>query len=424
MARIYSKGFVFKHHGKWRLALDYREGETKKRLTKTTPIRCCEDTYDDATGKLIKRDNRGKAQATLLLNQWRDNLVLRASAAEDEARRIQEEERLRQGCADTSLYDYAQKYLSNHHAKESTLQGYRAALHRLNGSRAASTPIGELTAKEILEWEADLYKDGLTQTTVAKYHSFVSQVLKFATSVGDIDKHPLKGVMRAPRAVPKPVNALIEKDSLMVVRTLCSMERTDLVVGALIALKTGMRRAEICALRWTDIDFTADTIHLTHAFTKVVGGWRLDTPKDPCGGDATRDIPFGIELKELFDEWRYAQRRRLLDFGAQWSDSLFVIGNPYTGNNMSPAVFGRAWSTLATVMNWRGTQNEIVTLHDLRHTFATLAVAHNMDIMCLASILGHRDPGFTLRRYAIVLEDSKRRSMQIMDGVITLKSVA
>ena len=421
MTRIYTKGFVFKHCGRWRLGIDYREENGKRgRLTKLTQIRCGEDVIDKSTGKVLKRDNRGKAQASILLSQWHDALVLAESAAETERRQHEEEERLQNGCADTLFYEYAKGYLNKHHAKESTLTGYKAALRKLNGSRAANTPIGLLTAKEVLEWESELYRDGLSQTTVAKYHSFVSQVLKFATSVGDIDRHPLKGVMRAPRAVPKPVNALVEKTALDVIQVLSSMERSDLTIGALTAIRTGMRRAEICALRWSDIDFPGGTIHLTHSLTKVEGGWKLDTPKDPCGGDATRDIPLGPNLKRLLDEWGKAQKAQLDDFGVPWSDTLYVIGNPYTGKYKSPEVFGRAWTTLAKVMNWTGTQNETVTLHDLRHTFATLAVSHGMDIMCLASILGHRDPGFTLRRYAIALEETKRNSMWMMDGVLSL----
>ena len=63
-------------------------------------------------------------------------------------------------------------------------------------------------------------------------------------------------------------------------------------------------------------------------------------------------------------------------------------------------------------MGWLGTQGRPVTYHDLRHTFATVAIAEGIDVMSLAAILGHKDPSMTMRVYAIALAGPKRQAMK------------
>lgn len=412
MRKTYTNGFVSKHHGKWRANLDYvDELGQRRRVTKATGIKCYSDIKDPVTGDIIKRDNRGKAQAELVLRAWRDKLIESDKRADEQGA-----ESGRSCSGDAPLYDYARSYLENHHAKASTITGYRAALKRLNGTVAGSTPLSRLTAKEIKAWETDMYEDGLCQTTVAHYHAFIAQVIKYAVAVGDIGRSPL-GAMRAPRRKLKPVNSLLPQTARDVVECLDALGPTPLSTGALLALACGMRRGEICALRWLDVDLEGGVVHVTHGLTKG-RGFRMDTPKDPDGGDVTRDIPIGENVSRRLLARRSAMASSLAGLGMGWSDALFVIGDPLTGSFKSPDVLGNEWRTLSRLKGWTGTQGEVATLHDLRHTFATLCVANGMDIMCLASVLGHRDPSVTLRVYAIALEEPKREGMQRMDELL------
>lgn len=411
MGRKYSPGFVAKHHGKWRAYLEYTEpGSKRRRLTMTTAVKCFDDVLDPNTGEVIKRDNRGKGQAELALQKWRTELI--AQEAKEQA---SASNRSSAG-SDASLYEYAAGYLQNHHVKATTLDGYRAALKRLIGTQAGNAPLRLLTAKDVKEWESDMYADGLTQTTVAHYHAFVAQVIKFAVAVGDLENNPL-GAMRAPRRKPKPVNSLNSATVKSVNDALDSLGATPLSIGARLALMCGLRRGEICALRWQDVDLDQHILHINHALTKD-RGYKLDTPKDPEGGDATREIPIG----EMLEGWLVRRKSEMNsvveDVGGHWSDDLYVIGNPLSGKPQNPDVLGREWKILANLNQWVGTQGQIVTLHDLRHSFATLCVANNMDIMCLASILGHRDASITLNVYSIALEQPKRASMERMDLIL------
>lgn len=66
----------------------------------------------------------------------------------------------------------------------------------------------------------------------------------------------------------------------------------------------------------------------------------------------------------------------------------------------------------------KGTQGAVPKFHDLRHSFATIAVASGADIKTVSVLLGHADPAMTLRVYADSLEDSKRAQMEKLDELL------
>jgi integrase len=108
-----------------------------------------------------------------------------------------------------------------------------------------------------------------------------------------------------------------------------------------------------------------------------------------------------------------------LSGAGEWDEGLYVAGDAVTGAFGNPEVLGREWAALTAAEGWRGTQGEHVRFHDLRHTFATPAIANKMDVMTVASILGHRDVSTTLNVYAIALEESKRKTMDAVDGILS-----
>lgn len=401
--RNYTNGFVRKNGNYWMAVISWQEDGQQSKTSKSTGIRCYKDRRGP-DGSVTRRDNRGKAAAEEFLKNWRDELV--------------EEERRTCGMVESTstLYEYAKHYLDLHNARPSTKDGYRSALRRLAGTECGNTPMRELTADSFLKWENDMLEDGLNQNTIAHYHAFVAQVVKYAVAVGDVLRSPLGG-MRPPRRRPKPVNSLTPEGVGEASKKLDNMGATPLAIAARLALMTGMRRGEICALRWQDVDLAKRQISVLHALSKGKG-FVMDTPKDVAGKDSRRTVSIGPRLAELLMERKDAMREARGEF-CDWNESLFVAGDPVTGAFLNPQVLGREWAMLARAENWRGTQGEIVRFHDLRHTFATLAIANHVDVMTVAGLMGHRDVSTTLNVYAIALEESKRVAMDEMDAVLS-----
>lgn len=109
------------------------------------------------------------------------------------------------------------------------------------------------------------------------------------------------------------------------------------------------------------------------------------------------------------------------EFGLEWDEGLYVTGNAVTGANMSPMVLGKDWRSLARALHLKGTQGERPCFHDLRHTFATLAIASGVDVKTAGVILGHADAQVTLNVYADALADTKRSSMDMIDKVLSTR---
>lgn len=95
-----------------------------------------------------------------------------------------------------------------------------------------------------------------------------------------------------------------------------------------------------------------------------------------------------------------------------------MVGDAREGSFKSPQCLSKEWRQLAAVLRLVGTQGRRPTFHDLRHTFATIAVASSVDIKTVSVLLGHADPAMTLRTYADSLEASKRSGMERLDGIL------
>ena len=390
----YTTGSVIKRNGLWRLQVDEIDDDgCRRRITKMTSIAC---TASGSTGKNLARRE---------LARWREQL-------EAEAER-EEEIRSRPGRA-SKVRAYAQAYLNRHGGISAvTREGYQNAVDNFGfvGDRLLS----ELTSADVEDWESQQRADGLSSATIAKRHAFLAQVIKYAVAAGDLDRSPL-GLVRAPRRAPKPVNALDQNQAAEVMAALAKGGTDPVCVAARIALFTGMRRAEVCALTWGNVDFSRSEIRVVRALTRVKGGFSISSPKDVSGTGALRTIPMPAQLADLLREVKEEQFSARTSAGKNWTDELYVLGNPITGTWKSPSKLTSSWAAMAKLAGWTGCQGERITFHDLRHTFATVAIANGIDVMSLAAILGHRDASMTLNIYAMALQEPKRRAMEQLNG--------
>ena len=404
MGVTYSNGFVFKSKRSkhWRMAVDrVDEDGTTKRLLKTSTVPCSPDTkHDDGS---VKQNARGKALAEQALRAWRDELVAKA------------DDRV---WSEAQFYEYAKEYVSKKERTKSvshqTATGYSAILKQLNGTRLGRCRISHITADIISEFMEELLENGLSTTTANKAHVFLKSVCREAVRRGDLPGNPFD-LVNPPRRHPKPVNSLT-KDGLSRLNAKLAEAADDPVcVAARLALMTGMRQGEICALRWVDIDLKERVLRVDHSLVRVKGSYEMSVPKTP---KSRRLIPFGESLAATLRDRKARMKFDAADAGLGWDDRAFVLGTP-DGRWMNPYYLGQQWSSFARFNDVRGTQGEQVRFHDLRHTFATLSIMGGVDVKTVSVILGHASAAMTLDIYADALEDSKRAGMELMDSILS-----
>lgn len=405
--RTYSEGHIEKNHGQWRAIISWQEEDGRRvRSSRNTGIKCFEDKVT-RTGK-VRVDNRGRAQALEALREWRDELVRT------------EEERVATPDSGTPLLQYVRDYIEGKRWSGSvltvTLDGYETYAKHLLGTELAKTPLGEVTSRQLQEWENNLsVVDGLQPTTVAHIHAFMRQVFRHAMRIGDLRSDPYVAV-HAPRRSKKPINSLDKAGVVKLNEKLYQRGLDDFTVAVRLALMTGMRQGEVCALRWLDVDLDGGYIHVNHALSRSKGAYAFEDPKTE---KSRRTIPIGDELRSVLKAWKANQHYEMAALDLPWTDELFVIGSPVEKKWKSPMVLGQEWRSFAKTEKITGTQGERLNFHGLRHTFATLAIASGVDVKTVSALLGHANASMTLNVYADALDKSKQEGMRLIEEIIS-----
>lgn len=246
--------------------------------------------------------------------------------------------------------------------------------------------------------------NGLSAKTVTDVLSLIRNVLKYAIRKG--------------MYVPCDGSAIQVKRTAMPMRVLSKTEQEQLCkyilaepepcnIGILVCLFTGLRVGEICALRWEDVSFLDQTIHVHHTLqrvqnklgkgskTKIV----VTTPKSAC---SIRTIPIPDELNKVLAAYKKSSSGYLLTNDV----SRFV--EPRTMQNR-----------FKKVLKLNGI--EPANFHAIRHTFATRCIEVGFDVKSLSEILGHATVNITMNRYVHPTLELKKENMKKLSSLLAVK---
>ncbi|WP_322154603.1 site-specific integrase [Paratractidigestivibacter sp.] len=310
---------------------------------------------------------------------------------------------------DLTVYEYVEKRIDlmerNGTVEYSTITTYRSsAVHIKEGFEGVK--VCELDADRIEEWLGDLAESGYGTSVRRKAFRLLRQCLKHATITRVIDRDPTEGIKQPPDVkVNEGSNALDKKGRNKLDQCFKNLaNHTPTTAAATIALWTGLREGEICALRWSDIDFAKGFLWVHHAIGRGKGGCYEKDPKT----HHIRNVAMSEDLSDFLMEWKREQ------FEVMGPDEeRYVLCNA-DGRFIDPNAIGKNWSLLSRSFGLVGSKDRPVTFHDLRHTWATLAIESGVDVKTAASNLGHSNPVMTLARYASESDDAKRRAAELL----------
>lgn len=377
----YSSGRVERRkapHKGWRAVLDYEEGGKRKRKTKTL-------------------DARTKTEANRMMNVWWAEMEKAVEEAPEPAPATE----VPTSTLAEVLAAHIERAESVGAISPRTATDYRTALARVP-DEVAGTPVARLTGAQLAQMEARL-SERYAPHSVRKVHSLVKAALGAMARDGVLPRNPMDGVKGPPNRNARPgINALDSAARERLKAVLADAVPCPGVMAATVSLYTGLRRGEVCGLRWQDVDLDRGTMWVRRSI-EVVGG-KVAVKGTKTGRD--RDVAIPDTLAEAMRGWR--------DSGA--AGDVYVIGS---GDGYArPDAVSHEWSALAKALDLRGTEGRLCTFHDLRHTWATAAVAAGIDIKTVSSNLGHANAAMTLNIYASADPEAKRRAAEVMDSVI------
>jgi len=268
--------------------------------------------------------------------------------------------------------------------KPSTLQGYVSITRGRLQPRWGSTSLNAITHSDIQSWISD-ENSRVSARTVRSYHRVLSMILKYAIRDGRLSRNPADGI-RLPRIRQKK-HPYLTHAQLHELADLCGSQ--GLVV--LFLGYTGLRWGELAALEVRNVDFRRRRIQVERAVVELANGTLVyGAPKN----HQQRSVPFPTFLVD--------QLRHLV--GERGPHELLFRspnGHPLRVNNWRRKAFDRAADELIE----RHPDLLRPTVHDLRHTAASLAISAGANVKAVQRMLGHASAAMTLDVYADLFDD-------------------
>jgi integrase len=208
----------------------------------------------------------------------------------------------------------------------------------------------------------------------------------------------------AARGQPHEIEVITVEQAQKILRCLRGRSLYPIIA---LALATGMRRGELLALRWSDVDLNAGRIQVERSLEQTKAGLRIKEPKTKHGRRGIK-VPPSV-VTELRTHWMQQQQHRL----------KLGLGRAGDGDLVFPRRDGTLRSPNATSTEWRQLLAEFklpaISLHALRHTHASQLIASGMDVLTISRRLGHASPTITLNVYGHLFGNSDDRAAEIIE---------
>lgn len=282
--------------------------------------------------------------------------------------------------------------------KPSVLRSYEASmklrvLHDLGGLRLSD--VTRLHLQDVVE---RMRADGKDASTIRNTLMPVRAVYRRALERGDVAVNPTSG-LRLPRVQGRRDRFADPQEAAELIAALTERDRPVWAT----AMYAGLRHGELKALRWEDIDLDANVIRVERSWDQVEGAV---APKSRAGG---RTVPIASVLREHLIAHRLRSGRATgLVFGRD-------AERPFT----TTTLYDRA-ATAWKRANVARAENELeplapITLHECRHTFASLMIAAKVNAKALSSYMGHSSITITFDRYGHLMPGNEGEAAALLD---------
>ncbi len=316
----------------------------------------------------------------------------------------------------TTLADFLDRWLKDYayaNLAPRTAEGYETIIRQHLIPKLGSIPLTQLKPEHIQKYYSETLSNGrcdgkgsLSSLTVRHHHMTLHKALKCAVKWGLLVRNPADAI-DAPRSTHSEIKVMSEDD---LNRFLEVVKPTPYYVLCYLALFTGMRRSELLALRWSDVDLLLCQISVTRSMHRLKDGKIVFQPPKTAKG--RRIVSLSPSTVLVLREHRETQETIRLMQGLHLEDNDLVFSKE-DRSPITPNVVTSAWVRLAKRAGLEG-----IRLHDARHTHASLMLKQGIHPKIVQERLGHSTIAITLDTYSHVAPGLQEAAAKRFDEVI------
>src|SRR5262245_61928224 len=287
-----------------------------------------------------------------------------------------------------------------------TLERYRELAERQVIPYLGNVALQKLKAEHVSDWHAKLIASGLSAQTVVHAHRVLSLTLRRAVENGTLARN-VAALRRPPKVEPREVEILSPSQ---VAAVLASLADHPLHPIASLALATGMRRSELLALQWSDVDLDRAVVRVERSVEETKAGLRLKAPKTKRG---RRSINLPADTVAVLRAHKVQQMELRLAIGAGAIKPATLVFSNINGELLRPRNLTKAWDRARAAMKLPA-----VTFHAFRHTHVSLLIAKGVDILTISRRLGHSKAAITLDVYGHLIDGADEAAAAALEGML------
>lgn len=319
----------------------------------------------------------------------------------------------------TTLAEYLERWLKDYawpNLAPRTAEGYESIIHRHLTPALGSMALTLLKPEHLQSYYSEKLGSGrfdgkgaLSPTTVSHHHTCLHRALKMALKWGLISRNPADAVA-PPRPKRSEMHTMNEDD---ITRFFEFAKATPYYVLFYEAIFSGMRRSELLALRWCDVDLLLCQVHVTRSLHHLrTGEIVFRSPKTAKGRRMVSLSPSAVLLLQEHRDKQEAQRAKL---GMPLKEDDLIFSD-LEGKSLLPDTVSHAWTKLVKRSGLEG-----IRLHDARHTHASLMLKQGAHPKVVQERLGHATISTTLDLYSHVAPGLQEAAAARFDEAFTAR---
>jgi integrase len=304
------------------------------------------------------------------------------------------------------LKDYLEDWIENVHKDKLRTSAYvkYKKLIKYMVADLGDVWLQKLTPEQVRRFYTKKAKDGLSSKMINSIHGVLHLALDNAVQWGYVSRN-VCGLVKPPRIVSREVTPLTLGQAHALLESV-SEHRLEVLLA--MAVVTGMRRGELLALRWSNIDLERTTLLVLHTVDYIPKYGYVETEPKTAAGKRLISLP--SFLIDMLKQHRVQQLKQQQKQGDSWENRDLVF----------PDLHGGYFNPNYLLIMFKKLLKEAglphMHFHDLRHSAATILLSMGVNMKVIQELLGHSDIAITLGKYSHLLPTMQKEVVEKWDN--------